>query len=65
MILFTLARKILVSLAPLALFYLLRKVSRRQHLPKRKSRLSDFDPSTWLRASKSRIVEGEIVEEKK
>lgn len=57
MILFTLARKILVSLAPLALFYLLRKVSRRQHLPKRKSRLSDFDTS--------RIVEGEIVEEKK
>ena len=56
MILFTLVRKILVSLAPLALFFLLRKVSRKQHLPKRKSYSSDFD--------KSRIVEGEIVEEK-
>ena len=57
MIFFTLVRKILVSLAPLALFYLLRKVARKQHLPKRKSRSSGFDTS--------RIVEGEIVEEKK
>jgi len=57
MILFTLVRKILVSLAPLALFYLLRKVARYQHLPKRKSHSSGFDTS--------RIVEEEIVEEKK
>ena len=54
---FTLVRKILVSLVSLALFYLLRKVAREQHLPKRKSHLSGFDPS--------RIVEGEIVEEKR
>ena len=64
MIPFVLIRKILVSLAPLALFYLLRKVARNQHVSKRKSHSSDFDPSTPLRASKSKIVEGEIVEEK-
>lgn len=57
MIAITLIRKVLVSLAPLALFYLLRKVARRQQLPKRKSHSSGFDTS--------RIEEGEIVEEKK
>ena len=57
MIPFTLIRKMLVSIVPLALFYLLRRVARGQHLPKRQSHSSGFD--------KSRIVEGEIVEEKK
>ena len=57
MIPFVLVRKILVSIAPLALFFLLRNVAKGQHLPKRKSHSPDFD--------KSRIVEGEIVEEKK
>ena len=57
MIPFVIIRKILVSLAPLALFYLLRKVARNQHVPKRKTHSSDFDTS--------KIVEGEIVEEKK
>ncbi len=57
MIPFILIRKILVSLAPLAIFYFLRKVVKKQQLPKRKSHSSGFD--------KSRIVEGEIVEEKK
>jgi len=57
MIPFILIRKMLVSLAPLALFYILRKVAKGQQLPKRKSHQPDFD--------KSRIVEGEIVEEKK
>jgi len=57
MIPITLIRKILVSIAPLALFYLLRKVARNQHVPKRKTHSSGFD--------KSQIVEGEIVEEKK
>jgi len=57
MIAFALIRKILVSIAPLALFYLLRKVARNQHVPKRKTHSSGFD--------KSQIVEGEIVEEKK
>ena len=57
MIPFTLIRKILVSLVPLALFYLFKKVAREQHLPKRKSQSSGFD--------KSQIVEGEIVEEKR
>ena len=47
-------RKILLSLVPLALFYLLRKMGKEQ--PKQKSHLSDFE--------KSRIVEGEIVEDK-
>jgi len=56
MIPFVLIRKILVSLAPLAFFYLLRKVARNQHVPKRKSYTAGFD--------KSQIVEGEIVEEK-
>lgn len=50
-----LIRKMLVSLVPLALFYLLRKVAKKQHLPKGKSHLSDFDTS--------QVVEGEIVEE--
>ncbi len=53
MIFITIVRKIILSLAPLALFYLLRKVARYQHFPKRKSHLSE-----------SKIVEGEIVEEK-
>lgn len=57
MIPIALLRKILVSIAPLALFYLLRKVAKDQHLPKRKTHSSGFD--------KSQIVEGEIVEEKK
>jgi len=57
MIPFILIKKILVSLTPLALFYILRKVAKGQQLPKRKSHPPDFD--------KSRIVEGEIVEEKK
>lgn len=65
MIPITLIRKILVSIAPLALFYLLRKVAKTQSLPKKKSHSSDFDPSAELRASKSKIVEGEIVEDKK
>ena len=65
MIPFILIRKILVSLAPLALFYLLRKVAGEQQSPKRKSQSSSFDPSTELRAGKSQIVEGEIVEGKK
>jgi len=64
MIPIVLIRKILVSIAPMALFYLLRKVAKTQSLPKKKSRSSNFDPSTPLRASKSKIVEGEIVEEK-
>ena len=46
-------RKILFSLVPLALFYLLRKIAKGQ--AERKSQLPDFD--------KSRIVDGEIVEE--
>ncbi len=33
--------------------------------PKRKSHLSGFDPSADLRASKSQIIDGEIVEERK
>jgi len=57
MIPFVIIRKILASIAPLVLFYLLRKVARNQHLPKRKSHSSVFDTS--------KIVEGEIVEEKK
>ncbi len=64
MILFTLIRKILVPLVPLVLFYLFRKISRKQHLPKKKSHSPDFDPSAEFMASKSKIVEGEIVEEK-
>ena len=47
-------RKILLSLVPLVLFYLLRRMTKEQLL-KRKSHLHDFD--------KSQIVEGEIVEE--
>ncbi len=46
-------RKILLSLAPLVLFYFLRKMSKEQ--PKRKSYLSNFD--------KSQIIDGEIVNE--
>ncbi|MDP3998832.1 MAG: hypothetical protein Q8P89_04435 [bacterium] len=47
-------RKILFSFAPIFLFYLLRKMGNKQQ-PKRKSPLFEFD--------KSRIVEGEIVDE--
>lgn len=60
--LFILVRKILVTLAPLALFYFLRKVAKKQHLPKRKSHSSGFDPS---RIAEEEILEGEIVDEKK
>jgi len=57
MIPFIVVRKLLVSIAPLALFYLLRKVAKTQSFPKKKSHSPDFDTS--------QIVEGEIVEEKK
>ena len=54
MIPFAILGRILLSLVPLALFYLLRKMGKEQ--PKQKSHLSDFE--------KSLIVEGEIVEDK-
>ena len=57
MIPIVLIRKMLVSIGPLAFFYLLRKVAKTQSLPKKKPHPSDFD--------KSSFVEGEIVEEKK
>ncbi len=47
-------KKILLSLAPLFLFYLLRKMGKGRQLG-RKSKLSDFD--------KDKIVEGEIIDE--
>lgn len=62
MIPFIIIKKILLSLAPLVLFYLLRKMGNKQK-PKRKSHLSEFDPSTPLRASKDKIVEGEVIDE--
>jgi len=57
MLLLNIIRRVLLPLVPLVLFYLLRKVVKKQQLPKRKSHTAGFDP-------KSRIVEGEIVEEK-
>ncbi len=60
---FLILRKIIIALAPLALFYLLKKREKKDS--KKKSSLLDFDPSTPLRASKSKIVEGEIVKEKR
>ena len=62
MIPFVIIRKIFLSIVPLVLFYFLRKMVKNKE-PKRRSHLSDFDPSTPLRASKSQIVEGEIVDE--
>ena len=62
MIQFIIIRRILLSLAPIFLFYLLRKMGKERQ-PKKKSQLSDVDPSTGLRTSKSQIVEGEIIEE--
>ncbi|OGE19066.1 hypothetical protein A3D83_00010 [Candidatus Daviesbacteria bacterium RIFCSPHIGHO2_02_FULL_41_10] len=47
-------RKVLLYLVPLILFYLLRKMGKREQ-SKRKSHLFDFD--------KEKIVEGEIVDE--
>ena len=64
MLLLGIIRRVLLPLVPLVLFYILRKVVKKQQLPKRKSHTAGFDPSTPLRASKSKIVEGEIVEEK-
>ncbi len=54
MIPFVIIRKIFLSLLPLVIFYVLRKMGKREQ-PKRKSHLSDFD--------KNQIVEGEIVNE--
>lgn len=51
----SLIRKILLTLVPLVLFYLLKKGKKKDI--KKKSSLSDFD--------KSKIVEGEIVEEER
>jgi hypothetical protein len=48
-------RKILLSMVPLVLFYLSRKMAKGQ--TERKSQLPDFD--------KSQIIDGEIVEEKR
>ena len=47
MIPFAIIRRMLLSLAPLALFYLLRKVSREQHLPKRHV-VNSTNNSTYL-----------------
>ena len=55
MIQFIVIKKILLFLAPLFLFYLLRKIGKREQ-PKKKSHLSDSD--------KEKIVEGDIVDEK-
>ncbi len=57
MLLLNIIRRVLLPLVPLALIYVLRKVVKTQPLPKRKSHTAGFDPS--------KIVEGEIVEEKK
>lgn len=54
MIQFIIIKKILLFLAPMFLFYFLRKMGKGRQLG-RKSKLSDFD--------KSQIVEGEIVDE--
>lgn len=53
MIQFIILKKILLSLAPLIIFYLLRKIGKKES--KRKFHLTDF--------SKEKIVEGEIVNE--
>jgi len=55
MIPFSFLRKILLTLASLALFYLLKKGEKKDF--KKKSSLLDFD--------KSKIVDGEIVKEKR
>ena len=47
-------RKIFLSIAPLVLFYILRKMIK-NYEPKKRSHLPDFD--------KEKIVEGEIVDE--
>ena len=47
-------RKIFLSIVPLVLFYLLRKMIKNQK-PKRKSNLPDFD--------KEKIIEGKIINE--
>lgn len=52
---FLIIRKIVIALVPLVLFYLLKKGEKKDI--KKKSSLSDFD--------KSKIMEGEIVKEKK
>ncbi len=54
MLLLSLIRRVLLPFVPLVLFYVLRKIAKTQHLPKRKPHLSE-----------SKIVEGEIVEEKR
>ena len=63
MLLLGIIRRVLLPLVPLVLFYLLKKGAKKDS--KKKFSLSDFDPSAELIASKSQIVEGEIVEEKK
>lgn len=55
MIYLNVIRKILLSLAPLVVFYLLKKVTGSQS-PRKKVRESDFD--------KNNVIEGEIVNEK-
>jgi len=55
MILLPILRKIILFFAPLVIFYILRKIGKKNL--KKKSHLSDIN--------KSQIVEGEVVEEKK
>ena len=54
MIPFVIIRKIFLSIAPLILFYLFKKMIKNQE-PKKRSHLSDFD--------KEKIIEGKIVDE--
>ncbi len=72
MLLLNIIKRVLLSLAPLIFFYVLRIIARKQQLPKKKTHSFGFDPSTefipsgveGLRASKSRIEEAEIVDKK-
>ena len=57
-------KKILLFLAPLILFYLLRKMGKGQQIG-RKSHLPDFDKQSFPFSNekrKEKIVEGEIVD---
>ncbi len=54
MIPFVIIRKIFLSIVPLVLFYILRKMIKNQE-PKRRLHQSDFD--------KEKIIEGKIVDE--
>lgn len=64
MLLLNIIKKLILSILPLLFFYILKIVVNRQQILKKQTHIVDADPAVDFRASKSRIEEAEIVEDR-